>query len=90
MPKVQYLNTPQIRLQRAVRAIGALGGVLHSNCRTGEDMGKALGLSPASALTRGKQPERMKLEELARFCVAQGYSVELRLTRDGEETKIAF
>ena len=62
MPAITWLDTPQIRLQRAVKALGALGGVLHSNCRTGEDMGKALGLSPASALTRGKQPERMKLE----------------------------
>lgn len=90
MPKVQYLNTPQIRLQRALKALGVLGGIMHQNCRTGEDIGKVIGLSPARALARGKEPESLKLEELARLCVNLGYNCEIRLEREGVETKIAF
>ena len=90
MPRVTYLNTPQIRLQKASKALCALGGVIHQNCRTGEDMAKVLGLSPARALARGKEPGSLKLDELARLCVNLGYSCEIRLEREGVATTIEF
>ena len=90
MPRVTYLNTPQIRLDKAVRAMNVLGGLIHQNCRTGEEMAKVLELSPARALARGKEPKSLKLEELAKMCVKLGYSCEIRLEREGVETRIAF
>lgn len=90
MPKVSYLNTPIARLDKAIKALGALSGVISHNCRTGEDIGKAIGLSPARALARGKEPKNIKLEELARLCINLGYSCEICLERGGEETRITF
>lgn len=90
MPKITYLNTPKVRLDKAIKALGAIGSVIHQNCRTGEEIGKVIGLSPARALARDKAPQNLKLEELARLCVNLGYNCEIRLEREGVETKIAF
>jgi len=91
MPKTNWLSEKRRRIEGADKALGALTGLLKQNFENAAELGAVLELkTPATARSRRDTPSTLKIGELVRICAAKDYACEIRLTRDGAETRIVL
>ena len=87
MPRVSYLNTPTIKIQRATRSLCAISRLFSGECGTAKEFSKVVKVTPPTAKDRLDRPDRLTLAELITASVNLGMSGEVILQNG--ETRVA-